>query len=804
MLVQLKKIDEDNDETTNKQIIHKALIESSITFSNLFLKKSVNGIYELFNYKPSRDLKWVDHEWFKKIKIETIDTLSSIEILKINNDPDKVTSLNDIAIPYCAKTDNIYSLWDLLSHIIEKKIPVKEEVDSWVEIIENIARIKELNSDVYALKYVFGLKELITFVEEKNTQVNLEAVLNIGIGSWLDDFYYLIKLQFDTIPLGKSIVLNQDKYFRNGEGMYWDECNDEELVIISKLLEINFGNKFISKHITPFHFIGIENFSIQDAIKEIKSTINNLSENSFTKRELLQSNAQFLKWLIDKNQKETIRDLKVLSGSNNKNDEHFTFDHFPKAEHLLLSPRVFFEIVFPLYANIIREKDCLNEIYNDYLSNEHFKYLENNSFIHYMPIVVKNEVADKRVLELLIVNEEDLNHLKDSDGQINQKVNLIYSDFAYLTATGGHIYDRNSTQKSSLERFKFLLLEAVDKDPLFEEDLQEIKIEGLEKPILFHKCLWVYRAKKLPWVYIKTANDSNDVKFSNETPSSKNLSELIKEEDLIIKAIRGSVQQKFLNKLGVGVSDLIRNTLPTDELRLSWDVAITNMITSDADPELVQEIFNDPNIKKEYEKRLNQRKLINRNQAIGKLIEDLFKEAILKLQLGGYLINIVREPFGSDFILTDESSDLVNNNNEREIFKINDWLVELKATGKEFAAMTPLQAKTATEKKDNYALIVVPLNGTEPDLNYIRHNAKVIDCIGNKIEGIITDFNEVELRKLNLNTGRDGISVNIEEENIRFKISSNIWKDKSVEDIENFIKNNFAKDLTPTTNQTNT
>lgn len=56
------------------------------------------------------------------------------------------------------------------------------------------------------------------------------------------------------------------------------------------------------------------------------------------------------------------------------------------------------------------------------------------------------------------------------------------------------------------------------------------------------------------------------------------------------------------------------------------DKAITNMITSEIDPELVQEIFNDPNIRNEYEKKINERKLINRNQKMGKLIETLFKE----------------------------------------------------------------------------------------------------------------------------------------------------------------------------------
>jgi len=150
------------------------------------------------------------------------------------------------------------------------------------------------------------------------------------------------------------------------------------------------------------------------------------------------------------------------------------------------------------------------------------------------------------------------------------------------------------------------------------------------------------------------------------------------------------------------------------------------MITSNVDPELVQEIFEDPAIQDEYQQRLQTRKLIHRNQKIGALIEALFNELVQKHKEKGVAISVKREPFGSDFLLTEESSDLVNESGKEELFSINDWLVELKATGKTFAAMTSLQAETATQKKDNYALIVVPLDGSEPDIEYVRTNATVL------------------------------------------------------------------------------
>ena len=217
------------------------------------------------------------------------------------------------------------------------------------------------------------------------------------------------------------------------------------------------------------------------------------------------------------------------------------------------------------------------------------------------------------------------------------------------------------------------------------------------------------------------------------------------------------------------------------------------MITSDVDPELVQEIFNDPSIKKEYEKRLNERKLISRNQRIGALIETLFNEFINNLKSQGVAINIKREPFGSDYLLTEDSSDLVNDNYEREGFKINDWLVELKATGKDYAAMTILQAQTASKNKDGYALIVVPLDGTEPDINFVKQNAKVISNIGARIEDVIADYDEIELRKKDLTTEKNGVSVNVEDQNVRLRIESAVWSSYDVYTIEEFVLTKFSK-----------
>lgn len=777
----------DENAPENKEIIKHALLFSLSEFLKLFLQKGIKGTYKLFSLNRSKDLKWIDIEWLGDLKKETFKMLASQTVIRENALKNSYCNLNEMTIPYSDKKEdkngNILAIWKLLCNLKDKKVPIVDELFYWVDIIENNPCVNLENNKVSNQVFAWDLNKLIHFIEQKKKFFELNESLKTDTIDWLNAFYSIIAENF---PLEKSILLNQRGDLVKAASLKWDECNDETLVSISDLIELNYADKLISREIRQIYIAGIEKFQLQNAITEVTTRLNNLNESEVKIASNQEGNAKFLKWLILKNNKDAIKNIKVFTGYD-KNEQRVIYDFFPKQNHLMLSPKGLFGVKFPLYATLIRDKDCMNDFYNTILEENNFVYLNNNGFIHIQPLVIRTEKATVKMVEDLIVNEDDLALLKDSEGQLKEAFELQYSDFAYLTASDGHIYARNTSQKSSLERLRFFLNEAIEKDPLFDMDEQLINIGNTGHQIFFRQCLWISRAKRLSWVNIRTETENSEIKFAYEMPSSKNLSELLKMEEPLIKVIRSSRAQCFFNKLNVGVSDLIRNTLPTEELKISWDKAITNMITSDIRPELVQEIFNDPNIRKEYERRLREKEIINRNQSIGSTIEKLFKEYIELLCANGVPIKIKRKPFGSDYILTDDSSDIVNENNEREGFEINSWLIEMKATGREYASMTPLQAETATKNQENYALIIVPLDGRTPDIEYIRQNAKIVCDIGCRINQVYPDFKDIESKKGILNTGQEGISVNIEDQNIRFRVNSTIWKDIQM-DIKTFVE----------------
>jgi hypothetical protein len=761
----------------NKGIIESVLKQNISYIANVFAKQNIKGLYNLLDFKKSKEYDWIDLEWFEKTKIDAIDILSEIDFLSFYEGGNNLINLKELKIPYLSNKEKIGVLWELLYQLSELKIPAKEEILRWVQLVENI---KEINDSENELEYVWGIDNIVYYITQNyNNLEELKKGIRENAINWLNEIYSALMEINGNFPK-ESILLNQDNKLQKADEIYWDKCKDEELVEISKLIRLNFSGKLISQDIKEFEIYGVKIFTIEDAITELKEKINNLETDSFNNTDYITANVKYLKWLIKYNKIDVIRELKVL---RNEIEE---YDCFPKSNHLLLSPKSFFENQYPLFKNLIRDKDCLNNDYCKILDYNDFSFLNDNGFIHQYPLTVKKEIATKEVLKTLEISDNDLQFLCDEKGQLKEenKLEIEYSDFAYLTTNDGHIYKRNDSQDSSFERLKFLLLEAPEKDKFFEEDEQVISLEEIK--IVIKKCFWIYRAKQLNWVNTKTIDENGRTKWSGEKPSASNLSELIKRDENLLTRINDKKIQMLLSRLGIGVSELIRNSLPDENTKQIWDKAITSILTSGIKPDLALEIFYDHRVREEYEKRLATKKLISRNQKIGYFVEELFNELIKNTDE----IKIERKPFGSDYIISNESSDLVNEENQEVIFQINNWFIELKATGKDYAAMTELQVKTAVEKKENYALIVVELNGTEPDIKYLQKYAKVISDIGNKVEGVYSDFQNITNMKNNLDEGNNGISVNFEEQSIRFRINSMIWK-KETQTIDVFLRDKF-------------
>ena len=64
--------------------------------------------------------------------------------------------------------------------------------------------------------------------------------------------------------------------------------------------------------------------------------------------------------------------------------------------------------------------------------------------------------------------------------------------------------------------------------------------------------------------------------------------------------------------------------------------------------------------------------------------------------------------------------------------------------------------------------------------------------IYNDLEPIVVEFDEAENQKHELGMGKNGVSVSIEDRQVKFRINASHWTDSDASTIESFINEKFA------------
>jgi hypothetical protein len=273
--------------------------------------------------------------------------------------------------------------------------------------------------------------------------------------------------------------------------------------------------------------------------------------------------------------------------------------------------------------------------------------------------------------------------------------------------------------------------------------------------------------------------------------------ELIRDESEIINIIKTKNATLFFNQLGISVADIIRHSLSTDEEKLKWDMTFSQLLTNgNINPDLAIEMLEDPNLQKVYLEKKEKRDRIKANQNIGYLFENIFKKIFLSDEYKEDGFEIKRKPIGSDFSLrysreqeiVINEQDILNDAEEETFFEIGSVLIELKATGKNIAEMTPTQAEVASKNIENYVLAVLPLDSYEVNENSVRLNTRFIVKIAEPLKERFNEFQSYSNTKAISTKDQKDIRLNIEDGNIRYQVKSEIWGNADSKNFEEFIK----------------
>ncbi len=765
--------------TGNSEIIlqNKKNVEEAINALPLVLAWSLTYFVEhrfnVITFYSRIAPKWLDEEWLNGLKLKTISIIVDIPLVTTHLSECKPISIAELIIPGEDELTIREEMFSLLKDFAPASLPVKDEAEQWYKFAVNAEAFLDENQLVQKKRFLVA--DLCELVQGEATLSSLQETLGVRAAiSWLNTFYILLAgLDLSLFHKFSLVPVQNKELVKVGSAIKTDEIKDDILYAVSILLGTDLF-PILVEHGIELPAGLCSSYQKEDLINKLIAENANQPVAAFVKPELIKANALMLKWLIMNKRNGLINAYQVITAGEDQSKNIIFFKHslgtFIDKKQKLLAPKSIWRTSFSLFEKLVRDRDCLHQTYAEVLSEEELRDLTANDFIHLSPLIKGMMPVTKTVVMQLLKDPEKESLLFNEDGSCKIE-EVAYSDFAFFTRTENHILANNSTAQSSIEILQFALQEGV----MVDEDYNQFSTVtlGTGQQIELRKALWVGRLKNNQWVNVKNTSSETSQNYSGEKPSSQNLSGLINSAPYLKTLVRNEKQTELLNLLGVSVSDLLKNTLSSEAEKVAWERAFTALLSANLDPILAEEMLKDKNLQNEYRKRQQNTELINRNQKIGGLLEAEFKKLFLRPEFSH--LNIERKPFGSDFIISPESSDLVDENGNEIIFRVGSWYLELKATGRNYAAMTKLQAKRAVDNPDCYALVVLPLNNYEINGENILLHVKFVKNIGKILKQKYDEVDTLKIQQELVVIPTDDVEVAIEEEDIRYHVRESVW-----------------------------
>jgi hypothetical protein len=459
----------------------------------------------------------------------------------------------------------------------------------------------------------------------------------------------------------------------------------------------------------------------------------------------VEGNARFLRWLIDQQLEERIQGFPVVCV---KESCELTY------KKPLLMPHGLWSKETGDYVDLFPSPYIMHDRYSDVFEETHWQFLEERGFIYKDVLCQENvETLDDPQVEGSLSEEEE--------HKISPAVAV--SQIAFLEGHDG-LLDTVRRSKSKARRFLEFILKYVIKTDRSWEQLNEVDCSCKRKHRVYPT--WMTLLKTREWVPVG--------KSKEDKPSPQNVAALL-DEELKRTILDDSDCAKFLLKLGIGVSDLLRIGV-AEEKRFELN-QLSARIYGSSDPmilESISVILDNADIRESVIMQREEKEKVSRNQTVGRTVESLLKEALS--QAG---IQVKRTGVGSDY---EVESDFIEDGQE-QILEACRYLIEVKSTSGDHVRMTLPQGKKAVGIGDvnKYVLCVAKILPGEINEMSVRNNSKFVIGIGTLLRDKVNDATELKKLEKELSPSSTGdVELEIVGSGIRFKIGNRVWQERGI------------------------
>lgn len=781
---------ESNDEKIKQ---NKKIIESAFNdFKNVveyFGQQQTKNIHSLVLFQLPSDYSWLDRTWYLSQLKNLIQKLIYAKCLYvISNLETNTISLSECKIPFAKSKNEVNQLFPSVQALFTDSTVDLLLLDAWIEVINRFAMITETQVESY--EFIVTKEKVCKILDEaggveklKEKHFNNETLISATF-NWVNSFLQILSdEELLRYSLNYRIIPNQKSFFvkRTADSPKIDVSLDNDLKSIAEQYSWFIKDELIHESIKLLNknFESLDQEKVLDELERINRKISPDKLDEKTKNGFI----MHLRWLIKHKEDARIKVIYVFVNDKSElNQVLQTRQLFIDEGRKLLIPQLFWDLKFSNYSDLVQEKYIMNEDYSKELTSDDFKFISDLNIVYAQPLIIRKRKANKNDLKLLLSNSESMVTLCDENSEL-KNFDIEFSDIPYFTTSDDNILSKTSGSiKAAKSLLRFILLQVLKEDLLFNTSSQ---IETIN----YTKSIWAARLRENKWVPFKTITEENP-SISSEKPSTVNIGALMAKDEELLKTLNNLQVAIFFNSLGISIADIIRNLIPDADQKLQWDLTFSKLLTNkNIDPKLAQEMLEDPSLQEIYLKRKKDRELIQRNQNIGYTFEKVFKKIFESVEMQNLGLKIVRTGLGSDYALVE--SDFTVENKE-VIFQVGSILIELKASGKPYTEMTPLQGQTAVLNAKQFILAVLPLANYAIDEDNVKNHVRFVTNIGSVLKPHFDSFQSYNKEKNCAIADSDQARLSIEDGDVRYQVKSVLWEQSSLPFLEfmNWLKIN--------------
>jgi len=758
----------------NKSIVEKSwqLYESILDLSTSRNWKHLDRLAFLGGSPPA---EWLDQQWLDSLlRTKTERLLARYKIVRTSSDG--LATPLEVVFPVGVPEDLFGNLHSLANELYRQPVVHSGCAWAWSQNLENWHQLG-VNLPIVEV----SLKGLLTRVGQMQDVGALRAALTEAADSfdWLNCFLALL-IQCKENWNSVSFLPNQMGKFTSLLKLQRDDGIDPKLKDIADLLGETVRSQLLDTRIISTVQAMISPLDQEKLVGSLSALVRSRKV-GVPSASYDTGNVRLLAWLV-KNRRTV--DLKTYPFLVREKDTHGAGILSSPSAQLLAPPEVWPDIARD-FIGLFPEDRVISSSYVEALSLEDWLYLASEGICWLDPVFRETRSLDPDELSSIV---QDIRSIETGEHTL---VPIEMSDVAFINMKDKGLLDtaRSSKPKGTL-LLRFLFNHVI---PCSSGDLEFREVVcSCGHSHFVHSAGWLTQIKEKKWVY--------ESKGHPAYVSATSLARLMKDDPSLMEHLAEDSIFAFFARLGVSPSELRRAALDLPDNQMAQlERAILGVLNaSNNDPKQLEQIAelvsSAPELLAEFEERKKVKERVHLNQALGKLVEDLFRELFTSPEIKALGLLLKRTGIGSDFSL---ENDFIEDEQEN-LFGVTgagkELLIEIKSTLGRSASMTHTQANLAADRSDSFVLCVVPLENREPTAEIVKLQSRFVPLIGSRLHEKVKQVSAIKtLQELTIQPA-DGVQVVVEQGEFRYRVSEQVWTDSlSFDDFKRFLIHFFKK-----------